>query len=364
MIRVTIDALSKSFDGVSAVDGASLEVRPGERMVVLGPSGAGKTALARLVAGLDSADSGDVRFEGRSLSGVPPHQRRVGFVPREDALWPHQTVAENLSYGLKLRKIRRRDRRMRVAEALDAARIEALADRLPETLSPLQRRRVALARALIVEPELLLLDEPSGLLDPRHRAEFRDEIRRVQAETETTTLALTSDPREAMALGDRLAVLDFGKVLQVGTPAEVYNRPIDGLVARLLGPANLIQGQAEATDARGDLVVRTPIGRLIGRCPGPSPLSGEPVTVAIRPEAIGIGPTVPPGSNRFPATVERQVLDGATRQVFLRGPGDWPVTALALQAASEGLREGQGLTAWIAPDFVVVLCRKAAARDE
>lgn len=359
MIRVTLDGLAKSFDGVSAVDGATLEVRPGELMAVLGPSGAGKTALARLIAGLDAPDAGEVRFESRSLAGIPPHQRRVGFVPQEDALWPHQSVAENVGYGLKIKGVGRRERRMRVAEALDAARIDSLAERMPESLSPLQRQKVALARALVVEPELLLMDEPMARLDPRHRAEFRDEVRRVHSETETTAMVLTADPREALALGDRLAILDFGKVLQVGPPGEVYNRPVDGLVARMLGPTNLIQGQAELADARGDLVVRTPIGRLIGRCHGEPPAPGSPVTVAIRPEAIAIGQAVAPGANRFAATVERQVLTGATRQVYLRGPGDWPVTATALQAQSEGLREGQGLTASIPPEFVLVLPSKS-----
>jgi ABC-type Fe3+/spermidine/putrescine transport system ATPase subunit len=355
MIRVTIDGLSRSYDGVSAVDGASLEIRPGELMTILGTSGSGKTVLARLIAGLETPDSGEIRFESRSLAGIQPHQRRVGFVPQDDALWPHQTVAENVGYGLRIKKIGRRDRRMRVSEALDAARIDSLGERRPDSLTPLQRQKVALARALIAEPELLLLDEPMARLDPRHRAELRDEILRIHSESETTTLILTADPREALALSNRLAILDFGKILQVGPPGEVYNRPVDGLVAQMLGPTNLIQGQVEMADARGDLVVRTPLGRLIGRCYAGVPAAGTALTVAIRPEAIAIGTSVSPGANRFAATIERQVLNGATRQVFLRGPGDWPITALALQAPSEGLREGQSLTAFVAPEHVVIM---------
>ena len=143
---------------------------------------------------------------------------------------------------------------------------------------------------------------------------------------------------------------------QVGPPREVYNRPADSFVAQMLGPANLIQGQAEGVDGRGDVVLRTPLGRLIGRSPdaGPPP-AGSPATIAIRHEAIGLSMPVPADANRFAATVERLVLLGATRQVYLRGPGDWPITALALQAPSDGLREGQALTAWVAPEFVVVL---------
>ncbi|MDB5351900.1 MAG: ABC-type spermidine/putrescine transport system, ATPase component [Planctomycetota bacterium] len=362
MIRVTFDGLTKTFDGVSAVDGASLDVAPGERMVILGPSGAGKTALARLIVGLEEPDSGEIRFDGRSLSGLPVQGRKIGYVPREDALWPHRTVAENVGYRLKVQGIGRRERRMRVGEALGAARIDSLADRHPDSLTPLQRQKVALARALIGEPDLLVWDEPVASLDARHRIEFRDEIRRVHTEHETTTILLTSDPREALALADRVAVLDFGKIVQVGTPIEVYNRPADSFVAQLLGPTNLLQGQADSCDARGEVVVRTPIGRLIGKPSGDSPSPGTPVTVAIRPESLAIGPAVPPDSNRFLATIERQVLLGATRQLFLRGPNEWPITALALQAQSDGLRDGQSLTVSVAPEFVVLLPSKAAAR--
>ena len=361
MIRLQIDALTKRYDGVTALDGATLEASPGERLVVLGPSGAGKTALARLIAGLDAPDSGDIRFDDRSILALAPPERKVGYAPRDGGLWLHRTVAENVGYALRLRGIGRRERRAEVAEALAAARIESLADRYPEALSPVQKRRVALARALVSGPDLLILDEPFAGLDPRPLAEFRDEVRRLQSEAKATTLILTSDPREALASADRLAVLDFGKVLQTGSPGDLYNRPSDPFVAQVLGPTNLIQGQVDAHDARGGLVVRTPLGRLVGRYSGAGDLPelGSAVTVAIRPEALGVAVAVPPDANRFPATVDRLVLMGATRQVALRGPNDWPIAALALQAPSDGLREGQGVTVSVAPEFVVVLPSKA-----
>jgi ABC-type Fe3+/spermidine/putrescine transport system ATPase subunit len=227
---------------------------------------------------------------------------------------------------------------------------------------------VALARALADDPELLILDEPTGRLETRVRDEFRDEIRRIHAETERTTLVLTHDPREALALADRLAVMDLGRIIQVGTPSEVYNRPADAFVARLLGPTNLLQGQVEAIDSRGEVVVRTTFGRLIGRTNGQGQAQGHggplppgtPVTLAIRPEALTIGPTVPPDSNRIAATVERLVFLGDVRQVHLRGPGDWPIVALTLQSQSQTLREGQGLTLSVPPEHVVVLVGKYA----
>jgi len=364
MIRVTLESLVKRHEKVAVVDHASLEIRPGELAFLLGPSGSGKTALGRLVAGLDDLDEGEIYFDGRVVHTLPPVERRVGLVFQDDALWPHLSVAENVGYGLKVRGVPRRDRRERVIEALGVVGVEGLADRRPDSLSPLQKVRVGMARAVVIEPELLILDDPLARLEPRARPEFRDELRRLHAELETTTLVLTSDPREALAMADRLAVIDLGRVVQVGAPGEVYNLPADAFVARFLGPANLIQGQVESTDARGDVVVRTPLGRLIGRASAGPIESGTSVTVAIRPESIGLGPTVPPGSNRFAATLERQTFLGDVRQVDLRGPGDWPVSALALQSQSGGLREGQGVTASVAPEMVVVLPGKYAGRTD
>ncbi len=362
MIRVTIESLVKRFDKVAVVDHASLEIRPGELAFLVGPTGSGKTTFARIVAGLERADEGEIYFEGRIIHTLPPAERRVGIVFEDDALWPHWTVAGNVGYGLRVRGVARRDRKERVREILGLVGIDSLADRRPDALSPLQRLRVALARALAIEPELLILDEPLARLEPRSKAEFRDALRRLHGETQTTTLVLTADPREALALSDRLAVIDLGRVVQVGPPNEVYNRPADTFVARFLGPTNLIQGQVEGTDARGDVVVRTPLGRLIGQSAGPLD-AGAPVTVAVRPESIGLGP-VPPGSNRFSATLERQTFLGEVRQVDLRGPGDWPITALALQGQAVGLREGQGVTASVPPELVVVLPGKFAGRTD
>jgi ABC-type Fe3+/spermidine/putrescine transport system ATPase subunit len=337
-----------------------MEVRPGELSFVLGPSGSGKTTLARLIAGLETLDDGEIYFDGRLVHEIPPQARRVGLVFQDDALWPHLTVAENLAYPLKIRGVGRRERKAQVAEALGSARLDTLAGKRPDELSGLQRQRVALARALVLEPDLLILDDPLGRLEARVRDEFLDEIRRVVTEAETTTLILTADAREALALADHLAVMDLGRIVQSGSPSSVYNRPVDAFVARFLGPINLIQGQVESTDTRGDLVVRTPLGRLIGRADAGHLPSGSPVTIALRPEALGIGPNAPFEANRFAATVERLVFLGEVRRVHLRGPNDWPVTALALQSQSQNLREGQGLTVHVTPDHVVVLPAKYA----
>ena len=240
-------------------------------------------------------------------------------------------------------------------------RIDSLAEKHPDELSGLQRQRVALARALASGPELLILDEPTGRLETRVRDEFRDELRRIHAETELTTLVLTHDPREALALADRLAVMDLGRIIQSGTPHEVYNRPADAFVARLLGPDEPVpgpgRGDRRAGRGRGPDDVRPadrPHARAI-RCPrGPRSRSRS------APNRCRSDRPFPPTRTASPATVERLVFLGETRQVHLRGPGDWPIVALTLQSQSQGLREGQSLTLSVPPEQVVVLLGKYA----
>jgi ABC-type Fe3+/spermidine/putrescine transport system ATPase subunit len=365
MIRVSVHGMVKRHDRVAVVDGASLDLNPGEITALLGPSGAGKTTLARLIPGLETADDGEIYFDDRVVHNLPPQERKVGMVFQDDALWPRMTVAENVGYGPAVQRLGRPERRERVAEALNALRIDTLAPRRPDELSASQRQRVALARALATKPEVLILDDPLGRLETRVRDELLDEIRRLHSEGGLTTLLLTNDPREALSLADRLAVMDLGRIIQSGPPSEVYNRPADAFVARFLGQTNLVQGQVEGTGAgaRGEIIVRTPFGRLVGQTSAPTVTDlpiGTPVTVSIRPESLAIGATVPAGSNRFPATVERLVFLGEVRQVFLRGPGDWPVFALALQSLSQTLREGQSLTLSVPPEHVVVLPGKYA----
>jgi ABC-type Fe3+/spermidine/putrescine transport system ATPase subunit len=362
MIRVILEGLVKRFGTIAAVDGASLELRPGEMTYIVGPAGAGKTTLARLITGLESVDDGEIYFGDRMVQSMPAHERKAGLVFQDLGLWPGLTVIDNVGFPLKIQRVARMERRRRVAETLTALRIDSLAGRRPEQLSDLQRLRTALARALVSQPELLVLDEPLGTLDPRAREDFWDDLRRIHTEAGATILVLTDDPVEALALADRLAVMDLGRIIQVGTPQELYNRPIDVFVARLLGPTNLLHGQVESqgTDARGEVVVRTPVGRLIGQMiPGQTP-QGTPVTISVRPETLLLGPTIPLGWNRFPATVERITFRGELRHIQARGPGDWPIAVSAIQSQSQTVREGQSLTLSVAPEHVVVLPGKFA----
>jgi ABC-type Fe3+/spermidine/putrescine transport system ATPase subunit len=362
MIRVILEGLVKRYGQVAAVDGATFEIGPGEVGCVLGPSGAGKTTLGRLVAGLESLDDGEIYLDERIIHSLPPHERGIGLVFSDFALWPGLTVADNVAYPLKAQGIKNPERKPRVSETLTTLRIDSLAGKRPEQLSPAQSLRVALARAIVTQPELLILDEPLAQFENRDREEAWDEIRRLRGELGVTTLLLTSVVADALACADRLAVLDLGRVLQSGTPQELYNRPIDVFVARLLGPTNLLQGQIDGNGnpSRREVVVRTPVGRLVAKTAGEPLDHGTPVTVSIRPETLLLGPTIPTDWNRFPATIERIIFRGELRQVDLRGPGDWPITVRALQSQSPGLREGQSLTLSVSPEFVTLLPGKFA----
>jgi ABC-type Fe3+/spermidine/putrescine transport system ATPase subunit len=362
MVRVIFDNLVKRYGPVLAVEGASLEIRPGELACVLGPEGAGKTTLGRLLAGLETPEDGEVYLDDRMVQALPPHQRGIGVVFTDLALWPGLTVAEHVDYPLKVQGRTRAERRRRTAETMTLLRIDSLAARRPDQLSPPQALRVALARTLVTEPGFLILDDPLASFPERLRGEAWDEVRRIRGELGLATLLLTRSAADALAHADRLAVMDLGRFLQVGTPQDLYAQPADVFVARLLGPTNLLQGQVDGGggEARREVVVRTPLVRLVARATLPGLAPGSSVTISIRPETLALGPTVPPDWNRFPATIERIIFRGGLRQLELRGPGDWPVTASALQGQSLGLREGQGVTLSVAPEFVTLLPGKFA----
>ncbi len=362
MVRVIVDGLVKRYGTIAAVDDASLELRAGEFSYVLGPSGAGKTTLARLLAGLETPDDGEIYFGDRMVQALAPAERNVGMVFEDLGLWPGLTVFDNVAFPLKVRKLPRPERRRRANEALTTLRIDSVAGRRPGQLTAPQRLRAALARALVTTPEVLVLDAPLRGLEPRQRDEAAADLRRLHAELGVTVVALTDDPAEALESADRLAVMDLGRIVQAGTSQELYNRPIDVFVARLLGPTNLLQGQVESQplDPSNEVVVRTPVGRLIGSVLPGTTGQGAAVTISVRPETLSIGPTTPPGWNRFPATIERIIFRGEVRQIDARGPGDWPITVCALQSQSHTLREGQSLTLSVAPENVVVLPGKFA----
>jgi iron(III) transport system ATP-binding protein len=302
MPGVSLRALTRRYGDVAAVDQLSLEVKPGELVALLGPSGCGKTTTLRLVAGFLAPEAGEIWVGERCLSSagtvVPPERRRMAMIFQSYALWPHMTVAQNVGYGLRFkRELSRADRDRRVAELLRVVQLAGYESRYPGELSGGQQQRVAVARALVVEPEILLLDEPLSNLDANLREEMRFEIRRLHETFGITTLYVTHDQAEAMVISDRIAVLERGRVAQVGTPDEVFLAPRTRFVAEFIGRTNLL----EAIVMGPDLVAH---GRLRLRVGGGPLPSGARVTVSIRPHDVVIG-EARPGANSVRGTVRR-----------------------------------------------------------
>ena len=262
-MRIAVENLTKRFGTLAVVSGVSLSVEDGEMFTLLGPSGCGKTTLLRLVAGFYTPDEGEIRFGDRVVNAVPPHERGIGMVFQNYALWPHMTVFENVSYGLKLRKIASSEIAERVRAVLDKVKLSGLGDRYPGQLSGGQQQRVALARALVLNPQILLLDEPLSNLDAKVRVQVRAEIRKLQKDLGITTIYVTHDQEEALTLSDRIAVFNQGKVFQIGPPKDLYERPANRFVADFIGINNLVDGTVRAIEGPlQTLRVDTAVGEI------------------------------------------------------------------------------------------------------
>src|SRR5262244_605925 len=240
MARIELEAVSKRYGDFHAVRNFSLTIEQGELVVLLGPSGCGKTTTLRMIAGFVPVTSGRIRLGGRDVTGLPPHRRNTGLVFQGYALFPHLTAAENIAFGLQMRGLSEAVVREKVASALRLVRLDDLGDRLPRQLSGGQQQRVALARALVIEPDALLLDEPLSNLDAKLREEVRTELKEIQQSLGKTTILVTHDQEEALSISDRIAVMDAGRIRQVGSPLEVYGRPVDRFVADFVGIANFV----------------------------------------------------------------------------------------------------------------------------
>lgn len=290
MVSISVRHLCKSFGSTLALNDVSLEIQRGELFFLLGPSGCGKTTLLRHIAGFYFPDKGSIHFDGEDVSRMPPHKRGAAMMFQSYALWPHMTVEENVAFGLKERKRPRQEIKDRVHDALRVMKMDGLGERRIQQLSGGQQQRVALARALVVRPSVFLLDEPLSNLDAALRIEMRSEIRRICKEFGLTGLYVTHDQKEALSMADRLAIMDSGKIVQIGTPMQVYRNPASRMTAAFIGETNLIEGtirQASYRDGLWD--VETPCGLLRGRPSGDLvPVVGQPVVLSIRPEAMSL----------------------------------------------------------------------------
>ena len=323
--EVAVVDIEKSYGATRAVQGVSFVVEPGHVLSLLGPSGCGKTTIMRMIAGLIDPTAGDISIAGASITEVPVHRRNIGMLFQNYALFPHLTVARNVAFGLEMRKLPRADIARQVAATLAMVQLTPLADRLPHQLSGGQQQRVGLARALVVEPAVLLLDEPFGALDKKLRESMQIEMRQLQRRLGITTLMVTHDQDEALTLSDRVAVMHNGRIEQLGTPKEIYEKPATRFVANFIGTSNFLSGAVTRRDAHGYLV--TGAGGLTLQVDGTPPNEAD-VTVSLRPESIAIAPAgapAAPGPNRLRVVVEQVVYHGLNTQFHLRRPGGEPL---------------------------------------
>ena len=352
-MSLELAGVAKTFGTVHAVDGVSLSVAGGEFFTLLGPSGCGKTTLLRLIAGIHPVTAGRVMLNGRDITQAPMHTRNLAMVFQNYALFPHLNVFDNVAFGLRSRRIGREEIRARVQEALALVKLELLSQRLPAQLSGGQQQRGAVARALVVRPDLLLFDEPLSNLDARLRDEMRFEIRDLQRRTGITTVLVTHDIEEAFTMSDRMAVMERGKILQIGRADEIYRAPANRFVANFVGPINELAlssietvGGRRRAQAPGELAVWLPNAPLAA--------GGAARSLVVRPEALQVSTGELSTENVFPAEIEDVIYLGATSECRIK-LGPLRLFAIMPSAVAARLSPGERVRiGWHAEDGVVV----------
>jgi putative spermidine/putrescine transport system ATP-binding protein len=340
-VAVHLNGLRRRFGGVQALDDLDLEMAPGELIALLGPSGCGKTTALRVLAGLEDTDSGRVLVGGRDITDTPANRRDMGMVFQAYSLFPHLTALQNVEFGLRLRGQKPAARRARAGEMLELVGIGTHAQRFPHQLSGGQQQRVALARALAIQPKVLLLDEPLSALDAKVRVQLRDEIRRIQLEVGTTTLFVTHDQEEALAVADRVGVMRAGRLEQLGPPEEIYQRPSTAFVADFVGLSNRLPGMRAGT---GVEVLGTVLPLV-----DPAAADTGTVTALVRPETVEL--TVEPGA---PGRVLAASFLGSTSRVTVAMPDDTLIVAQVASAQLPQLPPGTEVRVGLRPVPVVL----------
>ena len=313
MSFLTLDSLTRHFGDFVAVDDLNLSIVRGEFISLLGPSGCGKTTTLQMIAGLLEPTAGRILLDGADITRTPPNKRGLGIVFQSYALFPHMTAAENVAFGLEMRRVPRAERMRRTRTALAQVKLDRFAERYPKEMSGGQRQRVALARALVVEPPILLLDEPLSNLDAKLRGEMRIELRLLQQEIGVTTILVTHDQEEALSMSDRVVVMNHGRVAQVAAPLDMYERPDNAFVSDFVGKTNLLSGVVERVDATSADVR---IGEAVLTFPGAAPAAGELVSVSIRPEKLHLSRR----GEGLPVEIEASIFLGAYWLYRVRAP--------------------------------------------
>jgi spermidine/putrescine transport system ATP-binding protein len=360
---VQLESLTKRFGAFEAVRGIDLDIPPGEFFCLLGPSGCGKTTTLRMIAGFERPSAGRILLDSRDVSDTPPNRRNVNTVFQNYALFSHLTVAENVAFGLRFTRASKEETRNRVGQALSLVQMEEFRDRKPHQLSGGQQQRVALARALILNPSVLLLDEPLGALDAKLRKTLQVELKALQEQVGVTFVYVTHDQEEALTMADRLAVMNEGRVEQVGTPREVYEEPASAYVADFLGVSNLLDAEAvgEMSDGRcrlraGDLELLASRGHTSAR---------GPVKVVVRPERVRVEAPRKIGENRLPGRIERVVYAGAISQLVVTlDKGEHIQCMLANDGADSSFDRGTSVSVYLPCEALRVLRTDATETQE
>ena len=318
--------VSKHYDRVTAVRDVTMQIREGEFVTFLGPSGSGKTTTLMMIAGLQSPTSGTIRLRNQPIEASPAHKRNIGMVFQHYALFPHMTAAQNIAFPLQMRNVDRAAIALKVAKALDLVGLSNLSDRYPGQMSGGQQQRIALARATVYEPSILLMDEPLGALDKKLREQMQFEIMSLHRKLGISVLYVTHDQEEALVMSDRIAIFNKGEIEQIGAPQALYERPTTAFVANFIGETNLIPGVVSGA-SHGGALVDTPLGLLVADSLNLTP--GRALSVALRPERIDFYATPPEGVDRVvPVTVEEMIYLGQSTKYLVSLPAGFKMTVL------------------------------------
>ena len=348
---VELQQITKRFADHLAVDSDDLLIHPGEFLTLLGPSGCGKTTLLRLISGFEHPTSGQILLENQIVTSLPPYKRPVNQVFQSYALFPHLSVRDNIAFGLKMKKVPKAERHRRVAEAIELVSLTGLDQRKPSQLSGGQKQRVALARALVCRPKVLLLDEPLAALDAKLRRAMQIELKRLQHRVGITFVFVTHDQEEALVMSDRIAVMNQGKIEQLGPAAQVYRHPATAFVADFLGQANVLKA---TLISKSDECCEILVNNAQRLAMSPDSLNGDSLTsIVIRPENIQLSIAPLDAPNEFTATLKEQIHRGPTRQLLLETPFG-PLTALRVNPLP-GVEPGQPIFCNIDPTDIVPL---------
>ena len=357
-VPLQLDGVSKSFGEIQALKPTTLQVQPGEMLALLGPSGCGKTTTLRIIAGFELPDTGSVFIGDRDVTELPPNKRALGMVFQNYSLFPHMSVAENVAFGLKMRGVSAAERTTRIRRMLDLVRLSKFEDRSVHQLSGGQQQRIALARSLVTDPTVLLLDEPLGALDKNLRERMQFELREIQRRLGITSILVTHDQEEALTMSDRVAVMSEGAIVQIGTPTDVYDRPRTQFVSEFLGTANIFAGTVIGEAGPGEWRLRLEPSAGEGLVASEARLAaGSLIRIAVRPERLTIGA---PSARSVPASVQDVVFRGSYYAYELQVPGHEDPIFVYTQSRQEVPADGRVGVTWPASCAILLQDRPAA----